>query len=204
MSAKRSTRRTGSRPIPRSDCSYLPGGTPRPGSRRRPRDRQRRPAARRGGRGGADLAVRSRAWNDGKVTAHHAIIPTPKASLGQPLSNDERNVYNLIARRYLAQFYPPHEFYQLEAELHVAGERFIAKGRQPIAPGWRRLYDSPADREDADGKDPDAPPRDDDVDPHSPIPPLKPGQVLRIAKTRTVEKKTKPPRGSPLRASCRP
>ena len=101
------------------------------------------------------------------MTAHHAIIPTPKASLSQPLSNDERNVYNLIARRYLAQFYPPHEFYQLEAELHVAGERFIAKGRQPIAPGWRRLYDAPADRDDGDGEGPRCAAQDEDVDPQS-------------------------------------
>ena len=178
---------------PRSDCSYLPEGHLAQAAdvvrAVASVDPQLGAAA-----SAADLAVRSRAWNDGKVTAHHAIIPTPKASLSQPLSNDERNVYNLIARRYLAQFHPRHEFYQLEAELHVAGERFIAKGRQPIAPGWRRLYDSPGDREDLDDKDPDAPLQDDDVDPHSPIPPLKPGQILRVAKTRTVEKKTKPPR----------
>jgi len=76
----------------------------------------------------------------------------------------------------------------------VAGERFVAKGRQPISQGWRRLYDSPTDREDVDSKESDATAADDDVDPHSPIPPLQPGQVVRLAKTMTIEKKTKPPR----------
>jgi len=70
----------------------------------------------------------------------------------------------------------------------------VAKGRQPISQGWRRLYDSPTEREHIDAKDVDAPPPDDDVDPHSPIPPLQSGQGVRLAKTRTIEKKTKPPR----------
>lgn len=177
---------------PRSDCSFLPEAhLPQAADVVRAIagvDRHLAAAA-----VAADLTIRSRAWNDAKVTAHHAIIPTPKAS-SHALSEDERNVYGLIARRYLAQFYPPHEFYQLDAELLVAGERFVAKGRQQLAPGWKRLYDAAADREDDDGKDPDAPAQDEDVDPHSPLPPLQAGQSLRIAKTRTVEKKTKPPR----------
>jgi len=101
---------------------------------------------------------------------------------------------SLIARRYLAQFFPLNEFFRLEAELVVTGERFLAKGRQPSASGWRRLYETPSDDDQADTNDPDAPTADDDIDPNSPIPPLKTGQVLRIAKARTLEKKTKPPR----------
>ena len=178
---------------PRSDCSYLPEGHLGQAADVVRADRRRRPAARCRGCGGGPrrpLSRLERRQGDGSPRDH----PDAESLSSQPLSNDERNVYNLIARRYLAQFYPPQEFYQLEAELHVAGERFIAKGRQPIAPGWRRLYDSPADREDLDDKDPDAPPQDEDVDPGSPIPPLKPGQILRVARTRTVDKKTKPPR----------
>ena len=179
---------------PRSDCSYLPEGhlpqAPDVVRAIAGVDPQLAAAA-----AAADLTIRSRAWNDSKVTAHHAVIPTPRSAPGQQLSPNERNVYNLIARRYLAQFFPPHEFHQLDAELVVAGERFVAKGRQPISQGWRRLYDSPTDRDEGDSKEGDAATQpDDDVDPHSPIPPLQPGQVVRLAKTKTIEKKTKPPR----------
>lgn len=178
---------------PRSDCSYLPEG----------HLAQAADVARAiagvapklaAAAAASDLSLRSKAWNDAKVTAHHAIVPTPRAAAPQALSEDERAIYNLIARRYLAQFYPPHEYHQLEVELAVAGERFLAKGRQPIAPGWRRLYESVSDGERDDGRDPDAPATDDEADGHSPIPPLQTGQVLRVAKACTVEKKTKPPR----------
>ena len=176
---------------PRSDCSYLPEGHLAQANdvvrAIAGVDHQLAAAV-----AGADLSIRSKAWNDGKVTAHHAIIPTPRAS-APGLSKDERSVYNLIARRYLAQFCPPHEYYQLDAELTVAGERLVANGRQQIAPGWRHLYETSSDDGQADGTDPDAPAPDDDVDPHSPIPPLQIGQVLRVAKARTLEKKTKPP-----------
>jgi DNA topoisomerase-3 len=178
---------------PRSDCSYLPeghlsqtGDVVRAIAGVHP---QLAAAA-----AAANLSLRSRAWNDAKVTAHHAIIPTPRSSASKPLSAHERNVYDLIARRYLAQFFPAFEYHQLEAELVVAGERFVAKGRQPIASGWRRLYESSAEKEDLAAKDPDAAAADDDVDPHSLIPPLEQGQVLQVAKARVIEKKTKPPR----------
>jgi DNA topoisomerase III len=81
--------------------------------------------------GGADPALRSKAWNDKKVTAHHAIIPTAKSgSLARELSERERAVYDLVSRRYLAQFFGPHEYLQSRVELEIAGERFVASGRQ--------------------------------------------------------------------------
>jgi DNA topoisomerase-3 len=178
---------------PRSDCSFLPeehfGQASQVVRAIAAVQPQRAPFA-----GAADLSIRSRAWNDRKITAHHAIIPTPRMAAPKPLSATERSVYDLIARRYLAQFYPPFEYHQLEVELSAAGERFVARGRLPLSPGWRRLYDSASDRESLDAQDPDAQPADDDVDPHAPIPPVQPGQVLRIEKTRKLEKKTKPPR----------
>jgi DNA topoisomerase III len=178
---------------PRSDCSHLPEGHLAQAAdvvlAIAGVDQQLvAPAA------AADLSLRSRAWNDAKVTAHHAIIPTPRSTPGQKLSPGERNVYNLIARRYLAQFFQPFEYHQLEAEIIVAGERFGATGRQPLSHGWRRLYDSASSREDAESSEGDTSPADEDVDPHSPIPALQMGQVVHVTKTRTVEKKTKPPR----------
>ena len=54
----------------------------------------------------ADLLLKSKAWNDGKVDAHHAIIPTPKKMSSHALSGHEAKIYQLIARQYLMQFYP--------------------------------------------------------------------------------------------------
>ena len=87
---------------PRSDCRHLPreqharaAGVCRAIGQLLP-DWQARLAA-------ADLGRRSPAWNDAKVQAHHAIIPTERGTASQ-LSEQERALYGLIARQYLAQF----------------------------------------------------------------------------------------------------
>jgi DNA topoisomerase III len=177
---------------PRSDCSYLPE-----------EHLVQAPDVHRaitlvdpslaGVAGEADLSLRSRAWTDAKVTAHHAVIPTPRATITKPLSDDERIVYNLIARRYLAQFFPPFEYQQLEAEIMVAGERFVAKGRQPLAFGWRRAIET-APESESDSSKGEGADTDGDSDRDAVLPPLHPGQELRAAKTRKIEKQTKPPR----------
>ena len=99
----------------------------------------------------ADLTLRSKAWNDKKVTAHHAIVPTAHVAR-EPLSAGDRAVYELVARRYLAQFYLPHEFRQTTVKLAIAGECFTAAGRQVVADGWKALVDDSA--EDAAGRGP--------------------------------------------------
>ncbi len=58
----------------------------------------------------ADTSLKSAAWNDSKVEAHHAIIPTARKMDTGKLSQAERNVYELVARQYLVQFYPAHEY----------------------------------------------------------------------------------------------
>lgn len=172
---------------PRSDCSYLPEGhlaeahaVARAIASVEPR---LAPAA-----AGADLTLRSRAWNDVKVTAHHAVIPTPRSALSGTLDVDERNVYGLIARRYLAQFYPPHEFDQLDVQLSVAGERLSAKGRHQVLPGWRQLLDDQAAGEH------DAAGGDDENHVDVALPALVDGQAIRADAARAIEKKTIPPR----------
>ena len=137
----------------------------------------------------ADRSLRSRAWNDSKVTAHHGIVPTPRATLAAALSAHERAIYDLIARRYLAQFFPSFEFHQIEAQLVVAGERFIARGREPLAEGWKRVLDAPRRGEVS-------PEDDDEIDGAATVdvPPLAVGQAVRAMATRTVGKMTKPPR----------
>lgn len=90
----------------------------------------------------ADLNLRSKAWNDAKVTAHHAIIPTSKASSTEHLSTLESNVYQLIAQQYLLQFYSAFEYQEKQIDSQISGGLFIAKQKQVISQGWKALLGS--------------------------------------------------------------
>ncbi|CAE6846713.1 DNA topoisomerase 3 [Paraburkholderia nemoris] len=110
---------------------------------------------------GADPSVKSAAFNDKKVdgTSHHGIVPTVAVRDLSGLTPLQRNVYDMIVRSYLAQFYPSAVFMQTKIEVHVDGERFTASGKTPVSPGWREVY-APVDAgssaattgEDAEGK----------------------------------------------------
>ncbi len=88
----------------------------------------------------ADTAIQSPIWNDAKVTAHHAIIPTGFQGNMAALSEAELNVYQLIAQNYIAQFYPAHEYDETQIQVTVSGEMFAAKGRVITELGWKTLY----------------------------------------------------------------
>ena len=87
---------------------------------------------------GLDSRLRSRAWNDSKVTAHHGIIPTLEPVKISALSDKELAVYRLIRAHYLAQFLPHHEFDRTEVQLTAAGQSLRAVGKQVVASGWHR------------------------------------------------------------------
>jgi DNA topoisomerase-3 len=87
-----------------------------------------------------DARRKSAAWNDKKVTAHHAIVPTQQRVEIASLGEDERKIYDLIVRRYIAQFLPECRYRQVSVELDCNGERFTASGRTPVGPGWKVLY----------------------------------------------------------------
>jgi DNA topoisomerase-3 len=89
--------------------------------------------------GETDAQRRSRIWNDAKVTAHHAIIPTLHQGSKAKLSQPERDIYKLIVNRYVAQFYPDHEYDETKIAMLVDGERLEATGRATVAEGWRVL-----------------------------------------------------------------
>ncbi|WP_440903027.1 DNA topoisomerase III [Catenovulum sp. SX2] len=86
----------------------------------------------------ANLKQKSACWNDKKVTAHHAIIPTSKKTSAQ-LTSQEKAVYQLISRQYLMQFYPTYEYKQQKIELDIAGGVFVAKANTPTQLGWKAL-----------------------------------------------------------------
>lgn len=89
---------------------------------------------------GADIKIRSKAWNDKKITAHHAIIPTTVKPDFSQLSSDEKKMYELIARSYIAQFYPPKTYLTTTAIVESAGETFKTVGTVIQDAGWTKLY----------------------------------------------------------------
>jgi len=98
----------------------------------------------------ADTTINSRAWNDKKITAHHAIIPTVERCNFASLNETERNIYFLIAQTYIAQFYPVHVYDQTRAELEHAGETFIANGRIVKELGWKEIYSADTEEKKED------------------------------------------------------
>lgn len=87
-----------------------------------------------------NISIKSKTWDDSKITAHHGIIPTMHKGSIAGLSEKEKNIYDLIVRSYLAQFYPVHEYKSTTVGVEVNGESFIAKGQVITLNGWRDVY----------------------------------------------------------------
>ena len=88
----------------------------------------------------ADIKIRSHAWNDKKITAHHAIIPTTVKPDFSQLSSNEKKMYELVARSYIAQFYPPKSYLTTTVTVESTGELFKTTGTIIQEAGWTKLY----------------------------------------------------------------
>jgi DNA topoisomerase III len=88
----------------------------------------------------ADIHIKSRAWNDKKISAHHAIIPTTMRADFTGLSAIEKNLYILISKAYVAQFYPEQTFLSTKVWIDCEGENFTSTGRVILEEGWKKLY----------------------------------------------------------------
>ncbi|WML42963.1 DNA topoisomerase III [Neobacillus sp. PS3-40] len=80
-----------------------------------------------------------RVFNNEKVTDHHAIIPTEERLQLGSLDSDERKIYDLIARRFLALFYPAYEFETIQAIINIEGETFTSKESTVIDLGFKKV-----------------------------------------------------------------
>ena len=93
----------------------------------------------------ADPSIKSKTWNDEKITAHHGIIPTMHEGNISALSASERNIYALIVRAYLAQFFPLHEYMSTKIIVGIEGEAFGVTGKTVTRNGWRAVYNEKTD-----------------------------------------------------------
>ncbi|MDR1612258.1 MAG: DNA topoisomerase III, partial [Planctomycetota bacterium] len=103
-----------------------------------------------------DPALKSRAFDSSKVTAHHAVIPTQARVDFSALSLDEKRVYLLIARAYLVQFMPPQTWERTVAVLEVEGHAFVHTARVVLESGWRDFYAGDPRPEDEREEDADS------------------------------------------------
>jgi DNA topoisomerase-3 len=130
----------------------------------------------------------ARVVNDSKVDDHHAIIPTDVEHDVSRFSPDERRVFDLIARRFLAVFHPPARYARTTVVTLVEEERFRSRGKVTLEAGWRGVYgllseaEQQQQRQDEEGENESAE-----------LPALEQGQKVRCASAEVEAKETKPP-----------
>ena len=100
--------------------------------------------------GGKPLQKSKKVFDSSKVTDHHAIIPT--GIIPQNLSDMQRKVYDLIARRFIAAFYPDCQFAQTTVMGKVEDVEFKVTGRTILDAGWRAVYAKDAQTDDDEKK----------------------------------------------------
>lgn len=131
--------------------------------------------------------------NNAKVSDHHAIIPTEQFVQLEHMSNDERKIYDLVIRRFLAVLSPACEYEEISLTGMIGNETFRAKGSQILKAGWREIYD--ADWEDFE--DEEVPDNGGTTGSASPAaatwPDIREGSELPVTSLSITEGKTKPP-----------
>jgi DNA topoisomerase-3 len=150
---------------------------------------------------GLDLLPLGRVVNDAKVTDHHAIIPTKSEhDLGR-MGSDDKRIYDMVARRFLAVFHPEAVFENTRVESTVpAGEDerdggyvFRTRGKLLLVPGWRGVYDevSAASAAKTSGARAEG---EEDEGADQQLPKLEQGESVQTREIKSARKETKPPR----------
>jgi len=140
-----------------------------------------------------DIKIKSKAWNDKKVDAHHAIIPTEKVANLSQLGAREKQIYLQVARQYLAQFYPPYLYSETEVHILIEGGNFKTKAKQERSLGWKLLFGRNSDKQKQTGPSSEKS-SDDDEESRQVLPPLVTGQQLHSGMGELVEKHTQAPK----------
>jgi DNA topoisomerase-3 len=148
---------------------------------------------------GLDVLPLARVVNDEKVSDHHAIIPTRSEHNLEKMGSDDRRVYDMAVRRFLAVFHPEAVFENTRVETTVepadaaegAGHVFRTRGKLLIVPGWRGVYDEIS----ADAKAAEAEARgEEDEEAEQQLPRLLADEQVLTRNVISLRKETKPPR----------
>lgn len=122
--------------------------------------------------------------DDKKVSDHHAIIPTEQFVQLDHMTNEERKIYDMVVRRFLAVLYPPFEYQQVTMEAKAAGETFAASGKVVKSQGWKEVYEG-GDQEESE--------EDEEKLKDQRLPKMQTGQKLKVLRATLNTGKTKPP-----------
>ena len=125
--------------------------------------------------------------DDKRVSDHHAIIPTEQFVQLDHMTNEERKIYDMVVRRFLAVLYPASQYEQVTMKAKAAGETFAASGKVIKSMGWKEVYEGGADDDLEDEADDEKKLKDQR------LPEMKTGTRLKILKTSLNTGKTKPP-----------
>lgn len=181
---------------PRSDCGYLPtdmqNEVPSVFAAMAKTDPSITPLLQK-----LDTSIKSKSWNDKEVnkSSHHGIIPTDVAGNINQLNDNERKVYELIRRYYLAQFLPIHEYDRTIAILNCGGLTLKATGKKIITQGWMVLMATnntlAIEQEDQETNETDGN-NENSVNTQL-LPPLQQGSTCQVNNVKATALTTKPP-----------
>lgn len=117
--------------------------------------------------------------DNAKVSDHHAIIPTEEKVIYSNLSDNEKKIYNLVVKRFLAVLSPAYEYEQTTIKAKIGKEDFIAKGKRIINLGWKEIF-TKEDLDEASEED-------------QTLPKINKGDKLKVYRIRETSGKTNPP-----------
>src|SRR5258708_7561549 len=130
---------------------------------------------------GLDVLPLARVVDDSKVTDHHAIIPThAERHPVDKMSDDDKRIYDLVVRRFLAVFHPEAVFENTRVETTVSTHVFRTRGKRILVPGWRGVY----------GELPDSERSEDDEGSEQQLPKLEQGEQAAVEKVDSEQKET--------------
>ena len=131
------------------------------------------------------VQVNSGFVDDKRVSDHHAIIPTEQFVQLDHMTNEERKIYDMVVRRFLAVLYPPFEYEQVTMEAKAAGESFAASGKVVKNQGWKEVYEGSF--EDAEDEETQRNLKDQQ------LPRIQQGTRSKVLRVTLTTGKTKPP-----------
>lgn len=132
------------------------------------------------------VRMSKRIFDDAKLTDHHAIIPTGKKAANLSLTADERRLYELVAKRLAAVFYPNYEYDALRVITACGQDRFLSTGQTVTQEGWKAVYAG----EQASGARRGGKKKEDE----QPLPDLHPGDERVCRDAKVAQDQTKPPK----------
>ena len=138
---------------------------------------------------GLDVLPLARVVNDKKVTDHHAIIPTRAEHDVSKFNADDKKIYDMVVRRFLAVFHPDAEFENTRVETTVSEHVFRTHGRVLLVPGWRAVYGETAEGDERPGREDE---EDEGREQH--LPKLEQGETVETRSVEALRKETQPPR----------